>query len=71
MFIERLLHRDRGRLAWLFDTVARLNTSQQAFVMGQNRFSLLSFYSSFAALDDGWSASDTPFNTFAALDASG
>ena len=70
VFIERLLHRDRGRLAWLFDTVARLSTSQQAFVMGRNRFSLLSFYSSFAAFDDGWSASDTPFSHFADLDAS-
>jgi hypothetical protein len=69
-FIPRLLHRDNGRLAWLFGTVRRLDASRQAFAMGPARIGLRSLYSSFVGFDDGWAGPDTPFSHFAELDAS-
>jgi hypothetical protein len=69
-FIPRLLHRDKGRLAWLFDTVRRLNAPRQAFAAGSARSGLPSLYLSFAGFDDGWNGPDTPFSHFADLDAS-
>jgi hypothetical protein len=69
-FIPRLVHRDKGRLAWLFDTVRRLDAPRQVFAVSSTRSGLLSLYSSFAGFDDGWAGPDTPFSHFADLDAS-
>ena len=69
-FIAKLLHENQGRLAWLFDTIGRLDAGRQVFAMGRSRFGLRSLYLSLAGFDDGWTASDTPFSHFVPLDAS-
>jgi hypothetical protein len=35
LFIARLLNRDEGRLAWMFDTVAHLDPAHQNFALGR------------------------------------
>jgi len=52
-FIAKLLHRDRGRLAWLFATIGRLDPAHQAFAVGRGRDDLKALYASFAGFDDG------------------
>jgi hypothetical protein len=70
-FFTKLLDRDKGRLAWLFDTVSRLDAGRQAFAMGRNRDDLRSLESSFAGFDDGWTVRESPLTHFLpALDAS-
>jgi hypothetical protein len=70
-FFTKLLDRDKGRLAWLFDTISRLDAGRQAFAMGRSVSDLRSLESSFAGFDDGWSVRDSPFTHFLpALDAS-
>jgi hypothetical protein len=69
-FVTRLLHRDQGRLAWLFDTIGRLDAAHQAFAIGRGRDDLRSLYASFARFDDGWRIPETPFRRLAPLDPS-
>jgi hypothetical protein len=70
-FITKLFDRDQGRLAWLFDTVSRLDAGRQAFALGRNLYDLRSLESSFAGFDDGWAIPESPFTHFLpALDAS-
>jgi hypothetical protein len=70
VFITRLLQRDQGRLAWLFHTIERLDAAHQAFALGRGPEDLLTLHASFAAFDDGWSITDTPFSRYAFVDAS-
>jgi hypothetical protein len=68
-FIAKLLRRDRGRLAWLFDTITRLDAAHQAFAIGRGRDDLKSLYAAFADFDDGWHIPETPFRRWASVDA--
>ena len=67
-FIARLLRRDRGRLAWLFATIARLDPAHQAFAVGRGRDDLKALYASFTGFDDGWRVLETPFRRWAPVD---
>lgn len=67
-FIPRLLHPGRGRLAWLFDTIGRLDAAHQVFAIGRGRDDLRSLYASFAGFDDGWNIAETPFRRLSPLD---
>jgi hypothetical protein len=67
-FIVKLLRRDRGRLAWLFATIGRLDPEHQAFAIGRGRDDLKSLYASFAGFDDGWHIFETPFRRWASVD---
>jgi hypothetical protein len=69
-FIARLLERDQGRLAWLFDTLGRMDGPHQAFAIGPPPGDLRLLYEKFTGFDDGWVVPDTPFTRYAPLDAS-
>jgi hypothetical protein len=67
-FGRSLFSRDSGRLAYFFDTVARLDEPHRRFALGAwitdrgarlDRFRQL--YQAFASVDEAWILADTPF----------
>ncbi len=67
-FVPNLLGRDRGRLAWLFDTLSRLDGPHRAFALGRNADELRDLSASFG-LVGGWNIPETPFVRLSSLDA--
>ncbi len=68
-FIQRVLERDKGRLAYFYDTVFHLDEPRQAFALGlglnntrvrEERFRDL--YLAVASADPAWKITDRPFS---------
>ncbi len=67
-FIRRLLGRDKGRLAYFYDTVAHLDERHRAFVLGlsladagRRRDRFRDLYRAFASIDDNLNLEEIPF----------
>lgn len=66
-FLQQLLTRDRGRLAWFYDAVGTLTPDRQRFVLGahlpdeQRRAFLRAIYQTFTSVAPSWRVEVRPF----------